>query len=296
MKKEIDWDDEIIEAIARRKAVLVIGSGVSKNSKDKKGNSPKSWKEFLDSHSEKINNKVRDEIIKRIEKSDFLMACELIKLEMENKEPNSFFKAIKKDFKTSAFSHAEIHEHIFELDVSIIITPNFDSIYETYASSKSNGTIQVRQYYDDIAQYIRGGDERVIIKSHGSASDTHKVIFTHEDYAKARTEHMLFYEIIKSLALTHTFLFIGCGINDPDIRMLFEDIRYSYGKVLPYHYMTIPSNSEDESIKNIFSKMTNIRFLEYSSENNHINLTSSIKKLLGQVQEKRDELAGNQKW
>ena len=53
----IEWPDNLIEDIARRKCVLVLGSGVSKNSTNSKGIRPKDWNEFLTSASETINGK-----------------------------------------------------------------------------------------------------------------------------------------------------------------------------------------------------------------------------------------------
>ncbi|WP_444327479.1 SIR2 family NAD-dependent protein deacylase [Neisseria meningitidis] len=189
-----------------------------------------------------------------------------------------------------------MHEEIFKLDQAIIISPNFDSIYETYARQKTNGSILVKSYKDkDIAKYIRGGDNRLIIKSHGSASDSN-IIFTYLDYAQARVESAIFYEVLKSLALTHTFLFIGCGINDPDIAIIFEDIRFAHGDDLPEHYMTIPKEEVDTDIMNLVSSMRNIHFCEYDSTDGHSQLTKALIDLRYAVEERRNEIAKNQKW
>ncbi|MCL8034387.1 SIR2 family protein, partial [Pseudomonas aeruginosa] len=67
--------------------------------------------------------------------------------------------------------------------------------------------------------------EPLIIKIHGSVDSTDKLIFTRKDYSEARTKYRNFYQIIEALSLTHTFIFIGCGTNDPDIRLLLEDFN-----------------------------------------------------------------------
>ena len=43
----INWPNHLIEDIARRKCVLVLGAGISKNSKNEHDVRPKDWKEFL---------------------------------------------------------------------------------------------------------------------------------------------------------------------------------------------------------------------------------------------------------
>ena len=46
------------------------------------------------------------------------------------------------------------------------------------------------------------------------------MVFTRNEYADARNKYRDFYSIIEALAITHTFLFLGCGLNDPDTRLM----------------------------------------------------------------------------
>lgn len=293
--KYIKWEEELIHSIAKRRAVIVIGSGVSKNSTNEEQQRPSSWEEFLHSCVEKCDNSSQNSILTMISERNYLMACELIK---KNMKKNKFAEQIKHEYLNKKYMPAKIHEHIFNLDLPIIITPNFDCIYDTYSEQQTQGNILIKSYYDeDIPKYIRGNtDSRLIIKSHGTAKRPEKVIFTQQDYVEARTKYSLFYEVIKALILTHTFLFIGCGIDDPDIKMIFEDIRFSHGDLLPTHYMTIASDSIDPNIKTIFQDMTNITFLEYSKKENHSSLTKSLEELYNLVNDKRQELAPSHSW
>lgn len=287
----ISWDKELIAAIAKRRCVIVIGSGVSKNSINKEGKRPFSWLEFLDYHCKNLgeNKTIRDLINQR----DFLTACQIIKKTMGDE---LFGKAVKDEFVTPGYSHAKIHEHIYNLDSSIVISPNFDVIYETYANSISQGTITVKNHFDpDIAEFISGGEERLILKSHGSASSPKNLIFTRNDYAEARTKYKLFYEILKSLALTHKFIFFGCGIDDPDIRLLFEDIQFAHGKI-PFHYMSLPDGEVSHEIMDVASETMRLRFLNYSTADGHKELTESLGELVQLVEAKREELAGSRAW
>jgi len=36
--------------------------------------------------------------------------------------------------------------------------------------------------------------------------------------------------MLKALFLTNTVLFIGCGLNDPDVVLLLEDVKISAGE------------------------------------------------------------------
>lgn len=72
----IAWGDELVSAIARRRSVIMIGSGVSRNSTNADGKRPATWVDFLKSAAAKIDSPVIAELI---DQRDYLTACELIK-------------------------------------------------------------------------------------------------------------------------------------------------------------------------------------------------------------------------
>lgn len=288
----IEWPGSLIDSIARRRCVIVIGSGVSKNSVNHDGKRPAAWEEFLRKCVSDLNDSAFIEEL--LDRKDFLSACEIIKNRM-GLDP--FIDLVQEEYQRAGYKHATIHEHIYNLDVSIVASPNFDTIYDTYASNVSAGTIMVKTHTDaEIANYLHGGRTRLLLKTHGSANDPNNIIFTRRDYAAARTKYTLFYEILKALALTHTFLFLGCGTDDPDIRMLFEDIQFAHGR-MPHHFMTLPLGEVHDDLLRISSEAMRMKFLTYSPENGHAELTESLEDLVNRVEEMRSEnLRESQRW
>ena len=287
----IEWDNELVKAIARRRCVIVLGAGVSRNSINSVGKRPATWVEFLKECSAKLNNP--EHIENLIERNDFLTACELIKNKMT---ADSFISCVQKEYQQSGYKHAIIHEHIYNLDSSIVASPNFDNIYDTYAQTISAGSVVIKDHTsNDIANYLLGGECRLILKTHGSANNPQEIIFTRNDYAQARTKHILFYEILKSLALTHTFIFLGCGTDDPDIRMLFEDLQFAHGR-MPHHYMTLPQGEVHPDILSVISDSMRIKFIEYSPDNGHEELTLSLADLVTEVTIYRQEKSVDLQW
>lgn len=286
----IDWPDNLVEDIARRKCVLVLGSGVSKNSVNDAGNRPKDWKEFLNHASENINGKT--EIKKQIRSGDYLTACELIKKELGRDDYNTL---VRSEFLTPAYKPAKIHEHIFNLDSRIVITPNFDKIYDTYANTASHGNILVKKFNEsDIADCIRR-PEPLIIKIHGSVESPDNLIFTRKDYSEARTKYRDFYHLIDALSITHTFVFIGCGTNDPDIRLILEDYSFRFAKNKK-HYIVMSKNAVHSKVRDIISETMSLKPLLYDPKNHHKLLTNSLETLLTKVELKREDLANTRKW
>lgn len=286
----ISWANDLISDIARRKSVIVIGAGVSKNATNSAGLRPKDWKEFLVSASKNLNGKA--EINRQIKSGDFLTACELIKKELGR---DNFNTLIRDEFLNPRFTPAKIHEHIYNLDSRIVITPNFDKIYDTYASTISQGSIIIKKFSDeDIVDCVRR-PEPLIIKIHGSVDSTDNLIFTRKDYSEARTKHRNFYSIIEALSLTHTFVFIGCGTNDPDIRLLLEDFTFRY-PLSKKHYIVMPKNAINVKVKEIVNETMSLNILEYDSTNNHKLLTDSLEQLVTLVESKRQDIASTQSW
>lgn len=289
----ISWDDYLVRELALRKCIIVIGSGISKNSVNAAGKRPMTWVEFLNFAKGKIiKSSVRTDVTKLISSNDYLTACEVIKNALGR---NIFNDLMMDEYHTPGYTPAAIHETIFKLDSKIVITPNFDRIYDTYSSTTSNGTVIIKKHTDtDVAGLIRN-HKRLIIKMHGTIDDVNDVIFTKSDYAKARTKYKDFYTIMDALAITHTFLFLGCGTNDPDIRLMLEDYCYKFS-FSREHYFVIPKGQNSKSVNQILESTMNLKMLEYSPDDHHIELHNGLLNLLNLVESQRDLIVDKQDW
>jgi len=227
-----------------------------------------------------------------ISKGDYLTACEIIK---RNLGGDIFVQRLRDEFLTPAYQPAPIHSHIFQLDSRIVATPNFDKIYETYANTTAYGSIVVKHHYDtDVANIIRE-DCRFILKLHGSIDSPNRLIFTRSEYAQARSDYQSFYHVLESLAMTHTFLFLGCGVNDPDIKLLLEDIFFRHPHVRK-HVMLLPRSALHRDVIAVVEDTMNLKIIQYKPENNHAELTESVNGLVQKVDIARDSLKELGNW
>ncbi|UOO37567.1 SIR2 family protein [Oscillospiraceae bacterium CM] len=292
----INWPVELIQDIAKRKCVLYLGSGVSANSINDTGKHPATWAKFLtDIVSSKghLLGTDKDLIISLIAREDYLTSCELI---VDHIGERVFGELAADEYRRPGYRHHEIHEVIFSLDSKIVITPNIDKIYEQYASMESHGTIVPKTFYDDdVAKYLRSQDF-LIIKAHGTVDSAERIIFTHQQYARARYQFETFYRILDALMLTHTFIFIGCGIADPDIQLVLENYNFSFPKCRPHFFIT----SEDNFANQISNSLRNNRNLEIITYNNatgdHALLLSGLKDLKDKVENERAVIASITSW
>lgn len=292
------WPQNLVEDIAARRAVIFFGSGVSLNSSGTGGKRPASWWTFLDSlktaakKAKKLKGPDLVTVERLLAENDLLSVCDVLKAVIGREE---FVRKIRAEYKEPKYAAADIHRHIYSLDLRVVVTPNFDEIFDNYAASTSGGTTTVKQYNDgDLAEYLRG-NERVVLKIHGSVSHPNELIFTRTEYAKARTEHRSFYTLIGSLLRTHSFLFLGAGLSDPDIRLLLEDYTYSYSHSRR-HYFAIPDDVLGPKSSQVIGDSLNLEFINYSAANNHAALTVGMGELVKLVEQDRVRLADAQLW
>lgn len=181
------------------------------------------------------------------------------------------------------------------MDSRIVITPNIDKIYEQCALKNSKGSVVIKKYYDDIASYLRKPDY-LVIKAHGCVDDTQKIVFTHEQYNKARYQYASFYRLLDALLLTHTFIFIGCGIKDPDIQLTLENMNFSFPNCKPHYFITEEGSMKHEVIQSIY-RNRNIKIITYENKDGkHEELLKGLRELSICVDNKRKELAERATW
>ncbi|WP_435928499.1 SIR2 family protein [Dryocola sp. BD613] len=261
------------------------------NSTNRIGRRPKTWASLLQEMLNQIPGNNRH-ISRFLKENDYLTACEIIKKKLGKER---FVGLLRDEYLTPGYEPAEIHRTIFNLDSRIVISPNFDKIYDTYVNTQTNGATQVKNHYDDDVQSAIKESGRLIIKAHGTIDTPEKLIFTRKEYAEARSKYNGFYEILQALAITHNFIFIGCGVNDPDIRLLLEDTFFKHGSYKSHYFILAKGEVHKDHIEIIEGTM-NAKVITYSKNNNHEELTLSLDFLVTKVNEYRDKLREDGNW
>ena len=284
----IDWPDPLVRDIARRRAVLFLGAGVSCNSEGEGGRCPPTWREFLESGLDRCQG-TKKHIRTLLKDNDLLTACEIIKDRLDENWPT----VLDEFFVDPKYQPSDIHLSLYKLDTSLVLTPNFDKIYDNLAQAESKGTVKTRTYYDaGLADAVRG-DTLSVLKIHGTIDNHSKMIFTRNEYLSARRECPAFYELLDALVVTHTFLFVGCGLSDPDMKLFLEKSAQAHPEAAP-HYITLPKIHGDLALS--IRRNLNLKVLPYNKKDGHKELRDSLVDLVALVDEKRGDLAATQRW
>lgn len=290
-----EWPVSLVRDIARRKVVIVIGSGVSRHALANDGfTRPPTWPRFLNKAMDDLGRSEENRHISNaIDNGDLLHACEWLKNRYDEDWP-AFLRA---QFSDPRYNPGDLHELIAFLDSRIVFSLNFDEIYENKSRDVNEASQFVKNYYDsDVCEFLRG-DNRYVVKVHGNISSPARLIFTQKDYAEARVKNSLFYSAFDAALMTHTFLFIGCGHDDPDVNLLLENqaFRVLPGTSEPHYFLTHKSMSED--LKKSLRGNRNLKVLSYDKKDDvHSGLVDAIRELLSKVNEARESLSETTNW
>lgn len=280
----IDWPESLTPELAERRCVIVLGAGASAGCLSADGSrQPPVWSRLLEAFVERIASASDAEEAKRfIAAEKYLHAAQVIR---DAIPPADFDQIIRREFQEPRYAHGRIHELVNKLDPKIVVTTNYDDIYERYSSRGDavNG-YNVCNYYDTHALNDIRSTTRIILKAHGSISDPSRVVLSLADYFKARRDNPAFFAVLDACFLTSTLLFIGCGLNDPDIGLLLENVNISAPSTHP-HYAVVES-VRHESIKRAFRETYNLHLLEYAV-GQHGEVVGSLEALYDEVEEYR---------
>lgn len=160
---------------------------------------------------------------------------------------NYIIQTLKNTF-TRDFLSTETHKIISQIPhFRNIITTNYDSLFESvYGSGKLNVI-----FSDNHTPYIDAKKVN-LFKIHGDLSNPDSIIITESDYNdffSKDTEQNTIWSVIKGIIATKSILFIGYGLEDTNIQVIFNKIRNKIGENGKECYFVAPNISTTKSIK-----------------------------------------------
>jgi hypothetical protein len=287
------WFDSVVEAVARRRAIIVLGAGSSFHSTPLAGSHfPPDWPTFLLTSALKLSPASRKEATRLVKAGEYLSACEIIKTHLAA----DWAGCVEDAFGNQKLEPGELHTQVYALDLPIVMTTNFDRVYQHAATKLSSATVKIKTYRDqDLAILARGdAKSRVLLKVHGSVDDIGSMIFTRSDYIRLRNNYPLFQRVLSSLAVTNTFIFIGCGLRDPDLILMLEDLA-ALSRGLGEHMCLIDSRQSEE-IEKVYKECFGLRCARYKYDKQHSELPKELAALGTLVIERRAEMAASALW
>ncbi|MGG4266191.1 SIR2 family NAD-dependent protein deacylase [Peribacillus simplex] len=255
----INWPEHLITELAERRCIIFVGSGVSATAKNNSGRSPKTWGVFLEESLSLINEGSNQEFIKKlIREKNYLLALQCI---YDHSDNNEYVNFLRNEFSTPNYQPNSIHRDIADIDSKIVITTNFDKIYEKACYGDGHTIINYTE--TNLIENLRS-NQRLIIKAHGNINDIGNMIFTKRQYFEAKRQYSEFYNILSALFITNTILFIGCGLSDPDINLMLENVYKTTGTTMSHYVVSL--DDVNPNIMKDWKDSYNINTLKYGPD------------------------------
>jgi len=275
----INWPQPLIAEIAQRRCIPFIGAGFSHFSEGLNKAKPPLWGDFLGRLKDMMHTPAQKPLVDDlIAKERYLDAAEIIRDDMIESEYNAF---LQEELRNPCFRPARVHEYLRDLDLNVVLTTNYDTIYEDCCRAGQAANLYATKTYHDhgMMDDLRS-TRRLIVKAHGCATVQSRTILTRSSYFKARQEFPAFFAILDALFTTNTLLFMGYGLGDPDIQMVLENVALKAPTSCP-HYI-VSEEGKHPALKEAMRRSYNLHFLEHGA-NQFVELETALGNLVGLV-------------
>lgn len=283
----LEWGDALIKELAARRCIVFLGSGASAGCKSTIGKTqPPKWSDLLIALTGKIRNHDDEKSLakKLIEELKYLDAAEVILSTLNRAD---YVDAMRNIFEQPRYQPSDIHHAILKIDPKIVITTNYDTVYDLYCRQGiARDGYNIFKYTDNHLVSQLRSPIRCVIKAHGCITDPDTMVLTRSEYFNAKQRSPHFFKILDALFLTHTILFVGYSLTDPDIQITLENANISAPSSHRHYFVT--ESGSAPALKRAWEKTYNVEVLEFPA-GNFSDLNESLEILSSKVLEYRRE-------
>ncbi|KAA5803883.1 hypothetical protein F1654_08790 [Alkalicaulis satelles] len=257
------WPDTVVQEVADRRAIIFIGSGISRATcQDSEGNPLPTWGDLLEKMLSKINIETRKKEARKLYKNGHpLDAAQIIKDNLQQHEINAILRSY---FQNINVIDSELYEKIALIDFPAIVTTNFDKAIEnSFVKSGADHGHNVCTYYQQHALNDIRSRSIPILKIHGCISDPDKALLSRGDYFRSRRTDQAFFDLLESLFTLNTVIFFGYSLSDPDLRLILENINLKHSTSMK-HVILLPKERNRSQVRSLETSF-NCQALEYES-------------------------------
>lgn len=272
---------EIKEAISEKRAGIFVGAGASQ------GSGLPGWAGLLNELITELKGQpgvstqtVTDCESLATDPSKALVLAQILKTELGK----TFSDFIERRFTDTSIKPNSIHQTLVDIEWRAIVTTNYDRLIERAYAKRYAGDDDIPVLLYDNAPRIASNYRRCknfILKAHGDARERpEQIVLTEQDYRKIIHAEIGYQSILQSLFTTTSFLFVGCSLSDPDLRLLLGFLHSAFHGDTPTCYALVPSDERLSAEDKVFFHDFSIHVVPIDSENKTVSITSFLKELL----------------
>jgi hypothetical protein len=162
---------------------------------------------------------------------DFLRVCQFCEL---TDGPHLLRKSIVEHLNEASSTPSPVHMTLAELPVTHVLTTNFDTLMErAFKTAQKKPNVVTHDFRSKRAANVPQGskDEPIVFKLHGSVDQPSSMVCTEDDVVQFLAglihEQPPLPTSIRQLFESRSFLFIGYGLRDWNIRVMIRTLRWN---------------------------------------------------------------------
>lgn len=160
------------------------------------------------------------------------------------------------------------HRLLVDLPFAGIVTTNYDPLIETAFERLGRSRPRVLTHEDTTGLGSLLFDRRpFVLKAHGDLDRPATLVLTARDYREVIHANPAFAEVFSAILLTHSILFLGYSLSDPDFRLLMDQQLTLFDGNVPPRYALMSGLGRIE--REVLWKSAAIQVLSYAVEEDH---------------------------
>jgi hypothetical protein len=258
----MDIPKDLTEQLARGNCVAFVGSGISVAS------GLPTWPELLRqmiswSQAQGVVLQDRADIEALITDNEFLPAADELVQQMGNEK---FRRFISEVFRRPGLRPNEAHLLVTEIPFSGILTTNYDKLLESaYVMTHTGEHAHVFTQMDvaELSAALRSG-EFYILKTHGTADRIETIVLGKKQYRSLMHSNPGYQKALDTLFSSKTILFIGFGLNDPDLLLHLDELQAAFAGYTGTHYALMDSARYNATTRRRYEADYGIQIIPYT--------------------------------
>jgi len=217
--------------------------------------------------------------------SKFLMLAE----EMKDVLGVEFKTYLEETFANDNLGPRPVHDLLVALkNNNFIITTNYDLLIERAFVNQKVLQTPYKYYEANAIQrqlYLRAF---FLLKAHGDAKTAAEhIVLTDKDYRRLLYKELGYQSVLQSIFTMYSVIFIGCSLQDPELRLLLNYINAAFPEGGIPHYALLSTEKTSLIERNRWRKDYNIRTIPVSSDNDYEDIDTFLK-ILSQKEKEAD--------
>ena len=247
----------LADALVERRLILFVGAGMSMPQLP-------GWTTLLEAMLAKGLDERAPEVVrqqkkirKQIQDCKLLPAADLLR---KGLGPAGFCTFLSENLRNAQGD--ERHQIAARLPVAAILTTNFDTLLEDALLPQP---LVLNQTQTPELMHALKERKFCVVHMHGEVSDSRTIVLAAPDYA-ALKKNQQFSHFFQTLSSTHTFLFVGYGLQDEDLLLFLNQVFHKSGGHSGPHYALEHKSKITAARTKEFNDKYGIRFLADTSK------------------------------